>query len=184
MSVFLTSPYDDPLDLVDKDDRKLFKEEFKGLCNKDMFTGTKQGYVNFVKLIKTEFESTRTMEALEVCTKWDTAEGTDEAKRIPSEQGKIDIFTSNKASKEEVIFHCDLVWSTSAFGSNTPKYFKNVASAPANNATLNDAWNLVKQKYIIIGTKIWNSLSSELKVEISCSKQEIKKDQEYVGPLL
>jgi len=99
MSTFLTNPYDAPLDLGDKDDRKLFKEGCKGLCEKDMFTGTKKGYGNFVKLIKTDFESTRTMEALKVCTKWDTAGGTDKTNRIPLDQGKIDIFTSIKSSK-------------------------------------------------------------------------------------
>ena len=33
-------------------------------------------------------------------------------------------------------------------------------------------------------TKIWNSLSSEFKIEISGSKQEFKREQKYVGPLL
>ena len=35
-----------------------------------------------------------------------------------------------------------------------------------------------------MGTKIWNSLSSAFKIEISGSKKEFKKDQEYGGPLL
>jgi len=83
-----------------------------------------------------------------------------------------------------VIFHCNLVWSTSAFGSDTPKYFKDFASAPTNDATLKDARNLIKLKHIMMGTKIWNSLSSKFKIEISGSKQELKKYQEYVGPLL
>ena len=51
-----------PLDLNDKDDRKLFQEGCKGLLEKDMFTGSKTEYGNWVKLIETDFESTRTME--------------------------------------------------------------------------------------------------------------------------
>ena len=36
----------------------------------------------------------------------------------------------------------------------------------------------------MIGTKIWNSLSSELEIEISGSKQDFKKGQEYLRPIL
>ena len=76
MSTFLTNPYDVPLDLSDKDDRKLFVEGYKGLREKDMFTGSKPEYGNWVKLIETDFESTRIMEALEISTTWNTTEGT------------------------------------------------------------------------------------------------------------
>ena len=42
----------------------------------------------------------------------------------------------------------------------------------------------MKLNHIMMGTKIWNSLSSAFKIEISGSKKEFKKDQEYGGPLL
>ena len=184
MSSFLTNPYNAPLDLSDKDDRKLFQEGFKGLHKKDMFTGSNQKYGNWVKFIETDFESTRIMEALKFCTTWNATGGTDEANRILTEHGNIDIFTSNKASKEEVIFHCDLVWSKSAFRLDTPKYFKDFAMASTNDTTLNNTRNLVKLKHIMMGTKICNMLSSAFKIEIFGSKKEFKKDQEYVGPLL
>ena len=173
-----------PLDLNDKDDWKLFQEGCKGLLEKDMFTGSKTEYGNWVKLIETDFESTRTMEALGICTTWNTTGGTAASNRVPTEHGNIDIFTSNKASKEDVIQHCELVWSDSTFGSDTPKYFKNFVKVPTDDATLNDARNLEKLKHIMMGTKIWNSLSSSFKIEISGSKKEFKKNQEYVGPLL
>ena len=176
MSTFLTNPYDASLDLADNDDRKMFQEGCKGLCDKDKFIGTKQGCGNFVKLIETDFESTITMEALEVCSQWDSSGGTAEARKIPTEQGKVDIFTSNKALKEEVTSHCELVWSASAFGVDAPKYFKIAASAPTDDATLNAARNLMKLKHIMMGTKIWNSLSSEFKIEISGDNQEFKID--------
>merc|ERR1740124_362862 len=124
------------------------------------------------------------MEALDICTTWNATEGIDEANRILMEHGNIDIFTSNKVSKKEVIFHCDLVWSKNTFRLDTPKYFKDFATAPTNDTTLNNALNLVKLKHIMMGTKIWNSISSAFKIEISGSKKEFKKDQEYVGTLL
>ena len=166
-----------PLYLVDKKDRKLFQEGYKCLNDKDVFTRAKQGYGNFVKLIETDFGRTRTMEALEIYTEWNTAGGMYEAIRVPTEEGKIKIFTSNKASNENVYTHCDLVWDTTAFGASTPKYFKRFSTAPIDDPILNDAYNTMKIKHIIMGMEIWNSLSSELKIEISGSKQEFKRDQ-------
>ena len=42
------------------------------------------------------------MEALDICTECNTAGGTNKAKRIPAEEGNIEIFTSNKVSKEDI----------------------------------------------------------------------------------
>ena len=109
MSSFLLNPYDATLNLVDKDDRKLFKEGSKGLKDKHIFDSKKVNYGNFVKLIESELNATRTMDALEVCTKWDTRATTVEEKRTPLEDNTVNIFKSNKTTSDEVKAHCNLV---------------------------------------------------------------------------
>ena len=103
------------MDLSNKDYRKLFQEGCKGLKEKYIFDRKKQNYSNFVKLIERDLTSTRTMDVLESSTTWDNHAGTVEAKRIPEANGIVDIFKSNKATREEIIDHCDLVWSKEQF---------------------------------------------------------------------
>ena len=109
ISSFLFNSYDATLNLADKDNRKLFKEGNKGLRDKDIFDGKKVNYGNFVKLIEIVLNATRTMDALEVCTKWDTKAATVEEKRILLEDNTVNIFKSNKATSDEVKAHCNLV---------------------------------------------------------------------------
>ena len=154
MSKFLLNPYDAVLDLADKDDRKLFQEGCKGLQKEDIFDGKKLNYSNFVKLIERDFTSTRTMEALEVSTTWNDSAGTAEAKRIPAVEGIVDIFKSNKATSEEIIDHCNLVWSESDFGTDTPKYFRNFKTAPTNITELEAARNGRRLKHVMMGEKL------------------------------
>lgn len=90
-----------PLDLENNENRKLFQEICKGLKDKDIFTGAKQEYGNFVKLIEIDINKTRTIEALEIYTEWDTVGGSDKARKNPIE-GEIGIFTSSKASTEDI----------------------------------------------------------------------------------
>ena len=77
MTTFLTNPYDTPLNLGDKNDRKLFAEACRVLKEKDTFDGSKTGYNNFVKLIKYKLESTRTTGVLEIFIKWNIKARTD-----------------------------------------------------------------------------------------------------------
>ena len=136
MASFLSNPYDVTLNLADKDDGKLFQEGCKGLKNKDIFDGKKQNYGNFVKLIQRELNTTRTMAALEVSTKWDSKDSSTEAKRIPTSDGIINIFKLNKATFEVIKEHCNCVWETTPFGTDTPKYSKTFATAPTDISKL------------------------------------------------
>ena len=95
---FVLNPYDKALDLTDKEDRKLFTEGCKGIKEEDLFDGKKQNYGDFVKLIEEGLNDTRTMEALEINTKWADGGDVDAAKRIPLAEGKVNIFDSNKAT--------------------------------------------------------------------------------------
>ena len=80
---FLLNPYDATLDLTDKDDRNLYQEGCKGLKDKDTFNGKKENYSSFVKLIERDFNGNRTMEALKVCTAWNSQASDSKDKRIP-----------------------------------------------------------------------------------------------------
>ena len=53
-------------------------------------------------------------------------------KKIPTIEGTVDIFTSNKDTSEEIQDHRDLVWDKSSFGVDTPKYFAKFGAAPTD----------------------------------------------------
>ena len=129
----------------------------------DVFDGKKQSYGNVVKLIEGDLNGTRTMEALEVYTEWSTGGDINDAKRVPLAEGYINIFESNQATREELEHFSDLVWADTDFGANTPKYFKTFKTAPVDKATLDSICNQQRQKHVILGNNIWNSLSSSLR---------------------
>ena len=151
---FVLNPYDGDLDLSDKDDRKLFKDGCIGLKEGDLFDGKKQNYVNFTKLLEKELESVRLMECLSIPTKW-VAGGTAAQKRVPIEDSKVDIFNSNLCTTDQLKAYCDLVWSESTWGVNTPKYFDVFDTAPSNTVELNELRNKRRLKHVMLGTKLW-----------------------------
>ena len=61
---FILNPYDNILDLTNRDDRRLFQDACKGLKDEDKFSGKKSEYKDFAKLIGESFEDVRVMEAL------------------------------------------------------------------------------------------------------------------------
>ena len=73
------------------------------------------------------------LDTLKMNTKWDTS-----GKQIPETEGMIDIFKSNKATKEQVKEHVNLVWSDSTFGAQTPKYFSKFDIIPTDTVKLED----------------------------------------------
>merc|ERR1740124_2039321 len=104
---------------------------------------------------------------------------------IPESDGIMYIFKSNKAnSNKEIIDHCDLVWSESDFGTDTPKYFRNFKTAPTNTTDLDVARNGCRLRHVMMGGKIWNSLSSNFKIDITGSVNKFQRGQENDGPLL
>ena len=178
MATFILNPYDADLDLSNKDDRKLFLDACKGLPKKDRFDGKRQNFGNFTKLIEQQLNTIRVTEAMEIQTKWN--QGT----RAPDPTGTVNIFTSNKATREQVEYHCDLVWSNSSYGNNTPRYFQEFQTNPTNGAELETLRNRRRLKHVIMGAKIWNSLTSEFQIDIQGRKTEYQRGQEQDGPLL
>ena len=137
-----------------------------------------------MKLIEGKLNATRTMEALAINTEWSPGGETDAAKRVPVKEGSINIFESNKASKEAIEEYSNLVWADTDFGASMPKYFMEFDIAPADKASLDALRNKQKQKHVMLGNKIWNSLSSPFKSEIIGSKMEFKRVNEYDDLLL
>ena len=184
MPKFLLNPYDAPLDLTDKDDRKLYQEACKGLKDKDLFDGKRENYSNFIKLIEKDLSATRLLDSLKINTVWDITAPSAAGRRIPKAEGLIDLFKSNKATKEQVEEHVDLVWSDSAHGTLTPKYFNVFDTAPADTDALDDLRNGAKLKHVMMGAKMWNSLTSKFQIDIQGSQSKFQREQECDGPLL
>ena len=124
------------------------------------------------------------MKALKITIEWDTKGSTDEANRIPTQEGMVNIFKSNKATSKEIQKHFDMVWNISAFGSDTPRYFDIFDTAPTDTASLDDKCNARKLKHVMMDNKLWNSLSSAFKIDITGSKEDYSCGQENDGPLL
>ena len=109
MGDFLLNPYDATLDLKNKEDRKLFQDACRGLKEKDLFGGGRDKYTDFVKLIEREFNSMRVMEALQIATKRKIDAPTQDEKRMVAQDGIVDVFATNKITRDEVVDHCNRV---------------------------------------------------------------------------
>ena len=179
---FLINPYDADLNLADKDDRKLFKDGCAGLKEADLFDGKKENYVNFTKLLENELESVRLMECLKIPTEW-VAGGNMAARRAPVLAKKIDIFHSNLCTKDQLKAYTDLVWSTSNLG-DTSRFFDIFDQPPTSTVELEAVRNRRKLKHVMLGTKLWASLTSDFKIEIQGDQDEYKYGHEYDGPKL
>ena len=184
MPKFLLNPYDAPLDLADKDDRKLYQEACKGLRDKDLFNGKRENYSNFLKLTEKDLSATSLLDSLKINTIWDVNASTVEEQMIPKTTGLIDIFKSNKATQEQVEEHVNLVWSDSAYGVTTPKYYSTFDTAPTDTATFDSLRNTSKLKHVMMGAKLWNSLTSGFQIDIQCYKAKFQREQKCDGPLL
>ena len=184
MTTFLLNPYDAILNLNNKEDRKLFQDGCKGLKEKDLFGGERDKYSDFVKLIEKNFNSVRVMEALQIATKWNDSASTAEEKKKVTPDGMVDLFSTNKIAREEVVAHCDRVWDNSAHGHPSQKDFQVFTTAPTNDAELNEARNHRRLKHVMMGHMVWSSLSSSFQIELMPHKAEFQRGHEYDGPLL
>ena len=179
---FLINPYDADLNLGDKEDRKLFKDGCAGLKEADLFDGKKENYVNFTKLLENELESVRLMECMNIPTEW-VAGGNIAARRVPILAKKIDIFHSNLCTRDQLTAYCNLVWSQSNLG-DTSKFFDVFDVPPTSTVELEALRNKRKLKHVMLGTKLWASLTSDFKIEIQGDQEEYKHGHEYDGPKL
>ena len=124
------------------------------------------------------------MECMSVPTGWNDEAGTAAAKRIPTEEGKIDFFKSYQGTEEQIKEHCERVWASTTYGANTPKYFDIFATAPTNTNELTALRNQRKLKHVMMGNKLWSSLKSKYQIELAGNSKKFKCGNEYDGPLL
>ena len=183
MSTFLLNPYDACLDLSSKDDRKLYHDACKGLTD-NKFDGKKENFNDFIKLIENEFQKTRVMEALEITTEWDISASDTEDQKMPTAEGTINSFRSKQLTKEEVLAHVELVWPPTPHGTATPRYFKRFTSSPTTTDELEKERNQRRLKHVMMGWKLWNSLTASFQIELMGGKPEFERNNECDGPLL
>ena len=184
MPTFLLNPYDGDLDLTNKDDRKLFQDACKGLEKENLFDGKKQNFQDFAKLLEVGLKKTRVMEALAICTEWDETASAEEDRKLPTAGGTVDSFKSKQVTPEQVRAHSELVWGTTAFGSATPKYFKSFIQPPTTTEELEKERNKRRLKHVMLGWKLWNSLTASFQIDIMGGKTEYERNDECDGPLL
>eukprot|EP00957_Ditylum_brightwellii_P043426 3292609-Ditylum_brightwellii.AAC.1 len=108
---FILNLNDNTLDLSDKEDRKLFENNSKGLETALRFNGRKETFNNFLKLVSHQIKKVRLVEVLEIATKWDTRTVTP---RPP--QTIVNIFNKKEVTKDDLKTHMDLVWAGTGFG--------------------------------------------------------------------
>ena len=181
---FILNPFEANLDLTDKDDRKLFADASKGLKDENLFDGKRENFAKFSKLIEKEFNDVRVMKCLSVPTKWDVGAGNAVGRRIPIAAEKVDFFSSYQGEKAQIQEYCDLVWAITNYGADTPRYFDIFEVAPTNTGELNELRQQRQLRHIIMGSKIWKSLKSEVQIEYAGQSNEFKRGQEYDGSLL
>ena len=108
-------------------------------------------------------EEIRVKTVLNVAIEWETIAA--ETIQFPVANKTLNLFSSNAATKEQVDNHCDLVWSSSAFA-DTDKLATRDNTRPTNLEELNAIQNSLKMKHAILGSLLWNSLTSKYQLEI------------------
>ena len=182
---FLLSPYDAPLDLLKNEDCKLYLEATKGLKEGNHFSGKKTEFAQFSKLMGKAFKEVRVMETLMIPTEWDTTNTDTALQRFPTDERLLNLFDDSKVTKKQVRAKSELVWSTTDYATTT-KYFGKLDPTITDDDSLNKARNQAKIKHVIMGKKIWSSLTAEFQIEIMGKEDEftIKGSDDYDGPML
>ena len=98
----------------------------------------------------------------------------------------MNLFEDSKVTKDQVKELSSMVWSDSKFETTTPAYFQKFDVPPTDNVTLKAARNHTKMKHVIMGNKIWSSLTAKFQTEIMGKDSEftINKSDDYNGPIL
>ena len=91
------------------------------------------------------------------------------------------MFDINSITDDQVNAHCDLVWSDSDYGADTPNYFKTFSPLPTNNNELDAMRNQTKIRHVMLGNKLWNSFTSNFQLEILPQSGKFKSEGEFNG---
>eukprot|EP00957_Ditylum_brightwellii_P078004 5928906-Ditylum_brightwellii.AAC.1 len=153
--LFILNPNDSDLSLTDKEDRKLFADGIKGGEESQRFSGEKEKFYDFSKLICQRFKQVRLVEVFKIAKERTGAKprGPIKVTNILSTKG-LDTSAINK--------HVDLVWASIPFGTSDaeiPDYFASFATAPTKTDELDNLRNKRRLKHIMLGKQTWNSLT-------------------------
>ena len=65
-----------------------------------------------------------------------------------------------------------------------PKILPNFKTAPTDTNELQKERNRTRLKHVMVGAKLWDSLTPDFKIEIMGSREEFEREDEIDGPLL
>ena len=115
MMAFILNPFQANIYLTNKEDKKLFEKGCEVLAKEDKFNRKRKKYVTFMKLLKVAIEGVKLMDTLVLGTTYDD---TAAVPRPP--KTLVNLFDTNSVTDEEVGAQCNLVWSDSTHGEDTP----------------------------------------------------------------
>ena len=173
MSSFILNPYDTKLDLANKDDRKLYQDACKGLTKENQFDGQKKNIKTSSNSLKNISRERRYWRYWKIIVAWDNTASDPEAQKLPTIAGMIDRFTSKQVTQAQVQAQTqiELVWVPTTHGTNTQRFFKRFSSPPANTTELEKERNHRRLKHVMMGSKIWNSLTVTFQINIMGGKE-------------
>lgn len=150
--MFLLNPYDADLDITNKEDRRLYVDACKGISGYE-FGGERDKIGQFLKLLEVEMSNKRLTQALNVAISWKPTS------RNPEK--KANLLEDNSILTDQVTKHVDLIWSESGHGAtDTPEFFIDIPTPPTTTSELEDIRNKFRLKHVILGKKIWDTLTS------------------------
>ena len=134
--------------------------------------------------MENEFRKTRVMKALEIGVEWEDSVATPEGRRILKAEGTVDMFLSNRATREQVEEHCTRVWATTSHGANTSLYHKRFSTILTDTTELETERNRNRLKHCIMGVNFWNSFTPTFQIDIMGSQMKCEWNDETDGVLL
>ena len=166
---FLTSPYDNPLFLSNKEVLKLLNDVCNGLQKYNRFDGKIINASKFLPSIGKQLEECRLDDILKVSMSQD--EGADNSTALAKSANELEEFN---VVDEVITMHCDLFWAKTGHGADTP--FCHAKCEPLQNTAekLRRSRNDVVLKHTIGGKKLWNSLTTSFQEELMKHSEEFK----------
>ena len=124
-------------------------------------------------------ERFRTKICLKIATELE-ASGT--SSELATEKGIVDLFSSDAATTEEVEVHCAAVWSVEdVVHAESKNLFVRITSKPGDILAMDSLRNRYKLKHAMLGSIIWDSLTSDFQLEIIGDEEDFNRVEEYDG---
>ena len=79
---------------------------------------------------------------------------------LPYVTKEVNLFERHVVTVKEVKRYVNLFWDSKAFANVDLQFHRIHSTDPIDDNTLTAAWNCTKMKSIIIGRKVWSSLTT------------------------